>query len=109
MANLFSVENKKAIVTGSTRNLGYGMAEGLLENGAEVVIWEVRTRLMRFGMPFWLEALCHAVAADLAIEADRKRASTKRSTFWVAIWIFWSTRPASSAVTAAIFSQRRVG
>ena len=50
MANLFSVENKKVIVTGSTRNLGYGMAEGLLENGAEVVIWEVRTRLMRFDL-----------------------------------------------------------
>lgn len=36
--NLFSVENRKAIVTGGTRGLGYGMAEGLLEAGAEVCI-----------------------------------------------------------------------
>lgn len=38
MNNLFDVKGKKAIVTGGTRGLGYGMAEGLLEAGAEVLI-----------------------------------------------------------------------
>jgi 2-deoxy-D-gluconate 3-dehydrogenase len=36
--NLFSLKGKKAIVTGGSRGLGYGMAEGLCMAGADVVI-----------------------------------------------------------------------
>ena len=35
---LFNIAGKKAIVTGGTRGLGCGMAEGLMEAGCEVVI-----------------------------------------------------------------------
>lgn len=36
----FNVEGKKCIVTGGAQGLSRGMAEGLLENGAEVVLMD---------------------------------------------------------------------
>lgn len=38
MNNLFDLKGKKAIVTGGTKGLGYGMAEALAEAGCDVVI-----------------------------------------------------------------------
>lgn len=38
MQELFSVEGKKAVITGGTRGIGYMIAEGLLRAGAEVFI-----------------------------------------------------------------------
>lgn len=38
MANMFDISGKKAIVTGGSRGLGRGMAEGLKDAGAEVVV-----------------------------------------------------------------------
>ena len=64
---LFDIEGRKAIVTVSTRGLGWGMAEGLMESGAEVVIWgssekvhDVAEEFRERGFP------CHGVAADLS-------------------------------------------
>ena len=37
----FSLKGKKAIVTGGARGLNHGMAEGLHEAGAEVVLFDI--------------------------------------------------------------------
>ena len=44
MMNLFDIKGKKAIVTGGTRGLGYGIAEGYLE------------RERHFHVPFFAES-----------------------------------------------------
>jgi len=38
LLKLFDLTGRKALVTGGTRGLGRGMAEGLMEAGCEVVI-----------------------------------------------------------------------
>lgn len=43
---LFDLTGKKALVTGGSRGLGRGMAEGLLEAGAEVIITGVSDRVL---------------------------------------------------------------
>ena len=71
MYNL-DLSGKKAIVTGGTRGLGLGMVEGLLEDGAEVLIVgssdkaaDVAASLNKGG------AKCHGLAIDLADAASR--------------------------------------
>ena len=43
----FSVAGKKCIVTGGAQGLSRGMAEGLLENGAEVVLMDLRAEKLQ--------------------------------------------------------------
>lgn len=38
MSNLFSLENKRILVTGSAQGIGFVMAQGLAEHGAEIII-----------------------------------------------------------------------
>ncbi|WMI80267.1 SDR family NAD(P)-dependent oxidoreductase [Anaerotignum sp. MB30-C6] len=62
----FDLTGKKAIVTGSTRGLGRGMAEGLMEAGAEVVIMGTSTKALEVATEYTEKGfLCHGVAADL--------------------------------------------
>lgn len=74
MKNFTDLTGKKAIVTGGTRGLGYGMAEGLMEAGAEVVIvgssdkvYEVAKELCGKGFT------CHGLKVDLGNAEDRAR------------------------------------
>lgn len=66
--NLFDITGKKAIVTGGTRGLGFGMAEGLLEAGCEVCIVGSSERSVEYALAeFEHKGLhCHGVFGDLS-------------------------------------------
>ena len=74
MKNFTDLTGRKAIVTGGTRGLGYGMAEGLMEAGAEVVIVGSSAKAEAVAEEFTKKGfLCHGVIANLADAKDRAR------------------------------------
>lgn len=71
---LFNIEGKKAIVTGGTRGLGLGMAEGLLEAGCEVVIVGTSEKTYAVAGEFEKRGFkCRGVAADFSKREDTYR------------------------------------
>ena len=73
MTNLFDIQGRKAIVTGATRGLGWGMAEGLMEAGAEVVIWGSSEKVNDVAREFRGRGFaCHGVTANLTDRASLK-------------------------------------
>lgn len=78
MTDLFNIENWKAIVTGGTRGLGYGMAEGLLESGAEVVIFGTSDKVEQVAADFCGKGYrCHGLKVNLANAESGKQASIR--------------------------------
>ena len=72
---LFDLTGKKAMVTGATRGLGRGMAEGLMEAGAEVVIFGTSDKAMEVAKEYCEKGYkCHGVKADLHNSDERKAA-----------------------------------
>ena len=76
--NLFDLTGRKAIVTGGTRGLGHGMAEGLMEAGAEAVIFGSTEKVKDVAAKFGDRGFkCHGIAVDLADSRDRAAAFNK--------------------------------
>ncbi len=67
MNNLFDLTGKKAIVTGAAQGLAYGMAEGLMESGAEVALIDISDRTREVADAFCERGFCcQGIQADLS-------------------------------------------
>lgn len=73
--DLFDIKGKKAMVTGGTRGLGYGMAEGLMEAGCDVAIVGTSDKVFEVAAAFCGRGFsCQGVKADLRQREEVYRA-----------------------------------
>ena len=75
---LFDLKDKRAIVTGGTRGLGHGMAEGLMESGAKVVIFGSNEGVYGVAAGFRERGFqCEGIEVNLANSEAREKAFHK--------------------------------
>lgn len=73
--SIFDLTGKKAIVTGAAQGLSRGMAEGLMEAGAEVCIIDINQKAELVAKEYSDKGFkCHYVYGNLLDENDRNRA-----------------------------------
>ena len=69
---LFDITGSRAIVTGGTRGLGHGVAEGLLEAGARVVIFGTSAKVYKVAEDFRTKGFdCEGLVVNVAKREDR--------------------------------------
>jgi len=79
MSETWSLEGKKALVTGGSRGIGAATAAALLERGATVLIVARGEEAVQSAVSGWCEAGhdAHGLAADVTSSADRARIFTQ--------------------------------
>ena len=75
MLEMFSLEGKKAIVTGGCQGLGNGIVQAYLKAGADVVIIDINPETGKIASN--LSDKCHGVQADLGIRTELHEAFNK--------------------------------
>lgn len=76
--DLFNLTGKKAIVTGAAQGLAHGVAEGLMEAGAEVVIIDISDHTEQAAQEFSARGFkAHAVRANLGKREELVEAFNK--------------------------------
>lgn len=74
MKPIGNLTGKKAIVTGAARGLSYGMAEGLMEAGAEVCILDINPKTLETAAGFLKRGfVCHGIITDLGEDGSLKK------------------------------------
>ena len=76
---LFDLTGRKAIVTGATRGLGRGMAEGLMEAGCEVVVVGSSASALSVAEEF----------RSKGFGSREGRALPRRWSCWAVTWTSW--------------------
>jgi 2-deoxy-D-gluconate 3-dehydrogenase len=76
MSDMFSVEGKKAIVTGAGRGLGRGMAQGLHQAGVEVALIDIEDTIQDLARQLSAEG-----PRAIALQADLANREELRSAF----------------------------
>ena len=75
MSGIFDISGKKAIVTGGSQGLGYGMGKGLLEQGVEVALIDISPKVKDAAAELAaMGGTCHGVVADLSTQPEREKA-----------------------------------
>ena len=80
MNDMFSIEGKKAIITGAARGLGRGMAQGLHDAGAELALIDVLDSVHTVA-----EEMCFAGPRVIAVQADLAHRNDLRRAFQEAV------------------------
>ncbi|MGB4588567.1 MAG: SDR family oxidoreductase [Clostridiaceae bacterium] len=76
--NFTDLTGKKAIVTGGAQGLSYGMAEGLMEAGAEVCILDINKNTHEVAKAFESRGyICHSVISNLGEDSSLMQGFTE--------------------------------
>lgn len=78
MSNIFDLTGRKAIVTGAAQGLSHGMAEGLMEAGAEVTIFDLSPKVEEVADQFVKRGFkCHGIKVNVGDREDRESSFAK--------------------------------